>query len=338
MEHPGSRHLLEQIPLRPDIVHLHNLHSTHPYFDLRILPALSHSIPTFITLHDAWLTTGHCAHSFGCDRWQTGCGKCPDLTIYPSIRRDATAQNWIAKRDIFAASKLHVITPSHWLMQRAEESIVWPVVRDSRVIPNGVDPSVFKPAPKAEIRTQLNLPTDQPVLLAMTGGKGNQFKDRTTLLAAIEQLSTLINRPLTVVLLGEEPKQQMHGNATIQSLPSVSPQKVAQYLSAADLMLHAAHVDTFPTSILEAMACGTPVVATAVGGIPEQIRTDKNPTGCLVPPADPMAMAQVAHDLLADEALRAAMSQNAIKLVNEKFTLTAQVDTLEAYYRTTITS
>lgn len=83
--------------LRPttDILHLHNLHGG--YFDLRQLPRLSQTLPTFITLHDTWLLSGHCAYSNGCQRWQIGCGHCPDLTLYPATPRDATAQNWQRK-------------------------------------------------------------------------------------------------------------------------------------------------------------------------------------------------------------------------------------------------
>ena len=109
-------------------------------------------MPTVLTLHDAWLLSGHCAHSFDCERWKTGCGECPDLTIEPAIRRDATADNWVRKRDIYARSRLYVATPSPWLMGRVEQSMLAPAVEQARVIPNGVDLSVFRPADKRSIR------------------------------------------------------------------------------------------------------------------------------------------------------------------------------------------
>src|SRR5262249_17776060 len=117
---PGTRRLLELGPERPSIVHAHNLHGG--YFDLRELPELSHAVPFVLTLHDAWLLSGHCAHSFGCERWEIGCGQCPDLTIYPAVPRDATATNWTVKERIFTASRLHVATPSNWLMDKVRRS------------------------------------------------------------------------------------------------------------------------------------------------------------------------------------------------------------------------
>lgn len=337
-DHPASRRLFDHVPSRPDVVHLHNLHSTQPYFDLRILAAVSRSMPTFLTLHDAWLTTGHCAHSFACDRWLSGCGQCPDLTIYPAIRRDATAANWIAKRDIFAASRVYLTTPSHWLMRRVEKSMLWPAVIGSQAIPNGVDTEIFAPASKAESRAALELPLDQPVVMSMTGGAGNQFKDRKTLLAAIDRLATLVRGAWTMVLLGESDGRETRGNLTVRSMRSVGQSTVSTYLSASDVLLHAAHVDTFPNSILEAMACGTPVVATAVGGIPEQIRCDDRPTGILTPPDDADALAQAAGRILCDPPLRQHLAENAVAHVREHFTLAAQIQATEEFYRQAITS
>src|SRR6266404_8536697 len=99
---PATYCLLDLSPKIPNLVHCHNLHGE--YFDLRALSGLSRQVPVIITLHDAWLLSGHCAHSLDCERWNTGCGHCPYLTIEPDIRRDATAYNWRRKREIYAGS------------------------------------------------------------------------------------------------------------------------------------------------------------------------------------------------------------------------------------------
>ena len=83
-EFPGTVDLLSLAPSPPELVHCHNLHSPQGYFDLRQLPAISQRQPTIVTLHDAWLLAGHCAHSFECERWLTGCGEWPDGFLRPS--------------------------------------------------------------------------------------------------------------------------------------------------------------------------------------------------------------------------------------------------------------
>jgi glycosyltransferase involved in cell wall biosynthesis len=122
------------------------------------------------------------------------------------------------------------------------------------------------------------------------------------------------------------------------------PKRVAQYYQAADLYLHAAHADTFPTTILEALACGTPVVATAVGGIPEQIKslsannaTNGHPpheaTGILVPPRDATAMAIAIEQLLADTSLLRQLGENAAVDARMRFGLEQQVDAYLNWYQ-----
>ncbi|MBA4319139.1 MAG: hypothetical protein C0412_12130, partial [Flavobacterium sp.] len=160
---PGSR-LITSLPDEPpNLVHLHNLHLN--YFDLSYLPELSHCFPTVMTLHDMWPLTGHCAHSMECQRWKTGCGECPHLEIYPAMSHDKTAYNWQRKSDIYAKSRLYITGPSKWMIQTACDSILAPAIIKSRVIPNGIDLSVFHPSDKHKARELLGLPKDAFILL-----------------------------------------------------------------------------------------------------------------------------------------------------------------------------
>jgi len=308
--YPGTRRLLELAPFPPQIVHAHNLH--RHYFDLRFLPELSKRVPLVLTLHDAWLLSGHCAHSFDCERWLTGCGQCPDLTIPPAIERDATAFNWERKRDLFALSRFYVAAPSRWLLEKVERSILRPAVIESRVIPNGIDLEVFRAGDRAAARGRLGLPQDADILLfTALSIRENIWKDYATLRGAIARLAERRPaRPLVFLAVGEEAPDEKMGNAEIRFVPFLEDNRqVAECYQAADLYLHAARADTFPTSVLEALACNTPVVATAVGGIPEQIIDQE--TGYLTPPGDAVAMAEAVACLLDDPARRRAMSAKA---------------------------
>jgi glycosyltransferase involved in cell wall biosynthesis len=324
-DHPGSWRLLELTPEKPDIVHCHNLHAG--YFDLRVLPWLSQRVPVMLTLQDAWLLSGHCAHSFDCERWKTGCGQCPDLTIYPAIKRDATANNWRRKKDIYARSRLYVATPSQWLMRKVQQSILASAIVEARVIPNGVNLSVFNPADRQAVRAALNLPQDARVFLFVAKGiTHNIWKDYQTMRAAIALVAGHIHgRDLLFIALGEKAPQEQIGRAKVHFVPyQKEPETVAQYYQAADVYVHAARVDTFPNAVLEALACGTPVVATAVGGVPEQV--EDGVTGFLTPPRDVEAMAARIEQLLADDELRRKIGVTAAEVARERFNLDRQVD------------
>lgn len=316
-------------PEPPDILHCHNLHGG--YFDLRALPFLSHQVPTVITLHDAWLLGGHCAHSFDCERWKVGCGRCPDLSIYPAIKRDATAYNWKLKADIFERSRLHIVTPSKWLMDKVDESMLKPGIVASRVIPNGVDLEVFHPADQVEARESLGLPLNANILLfAANGIRKNIWKDYRTLRSALSEIAKCSDNVLCIAL-GENAPQERIGNVEIRFVPyQENPEQVAHYYQAADLYLQPSRVDTFPTTVLEALASGIPVVATAVGGIPEQIVEEV--TGFLVPPGDARAMAERVLDLLEDVEFRSQMGHEAAKDAARRFSLERMVRDYLAFY------
>jgi glycosyltransferase involved in cell wall biosynthesis len=189
---PATTDLLTRIPQTPDIMHCHNLHGE--YFDLRMLPKLSKQLSVVMTLHDAWLFSGHCAHSFDCDRWKIGCGKCPDLSIPPAIQRDATVYNWRKKQQIYANSRLVIVTPSRWLMQKVEQSMLVPAIIRKQVIPNGIDLSVFYPTDKTTVRQKLGIPLDAYVCLFVAHGiHQNRWKDYQSLQTAMFEVSTSSN-------------------------------------------------------------------------------------------------------------------------------------------------
>lgn len=350
--YPGTRGLLHIPPERPDILHCHNLHGA--YFDLRILPQLSRELPVVLTLHDAWLLSGHCAHSFDCERWKTGCGRCPDLTIYPAVRRDATTYNWRRKSRLFARSRLHVSTPCAWLMRKVEHSMLAPGTAEARVIPYGVDLSVFRPADRQSVRAALGLAADAKVLLfASTGIRRSPWKDYETMRSAVSRVAEgLPAQSCLFVALGEDAPGERIGGAEVRFVPFQKDlEAVAKYYQAADVYVHAARADTFPNVILEALACGTPVVATAVGGIPEQIRPLRNAeggmgketnspdgfgpdeaTGMLVSRGDAGGMARAVTALLTDDGLRCMLGRNAAKHARQYFDLERQVRDYLSWY------
>lgn len=327
---PGSHHILELTPEVPDLIHAHNLHGN--YFDLRYLTDLSKRLPVVLTMHDAWLLSGNCAHSFGCDRWKSGCGQCPDISINPGLQVDSTALNWKRKRKIYKNSSLYIATPCQWLMDKVNDSILSFGMMEGRVIPNGVALEEFYPIEKKQARSILNLPVDEFVLLfAANGIKNNIFKDFSTLQDALRFLSEKISAPIKVIALGEEGESEFFGSITVIYIPHTHDKRiVSAYYQAADIYLHPARAETFPNTVLEAMACGTPVVATSIGGIPEQVLDGQ--TGILVPPGSSEEFAWAIFKLLQNPSIMHQMGIQSHWRVKQNFSLEDQAKTYLAWF------
>ena len=340
---PETWRLLELSPGRPDILHCHNLHggwlSRGGYFDLRALPDLCRNIPTVMTMHDTWMLSGHCAYSLGCDRWKIGCGHCPDLSIYPAIARDGTAENWQRKRAIYANSRLYIATPSQWLLRQVEQSMLAPAIVQSRVIPNGVDLSYFRPGSQQTARAARGLsPEDAILLFVANKARSNIFKDfRTVERCAITTAAGYPHRRVILLVVGEQGEPVVFENGEVQFIDFQRDANVlAQYYQAADVYVHAAKSDTFPNTVLEALACGLPVVATAVDGIPEQI--EENRSGYLVQAGGADAMASRVIQLLSSERLRTSMGATAADIAARSFGIQRQVQTYLDWYEQILAS
>jgi glycosyltransferase involved in cell wall biosynthesis len=347
---PSSWTLLERLgPDPPDLLHCHNLHGAS-YFDLRALPSLSQKVPLVLTLHDAWLLSGHCAHSLDCNRWLTGCGHCPDLSLYPAIRRDNTAANFAAKRGVFTRTRAFISAPSAWLLGRARGSHLANAIVESRVMPNGVDTEIFAPLDRRLARAGLQIGESARVLLFVAArGAANQWKDFPTLRGALQRIGASEGEPIVCLVLGAAGAVERFGRIAFRPLPpEADPGCVARLYAAADVYVHATRADTFPLSVLEALACGTPVVASAIGGIPEQLNhlvvpglpqvpgvagtSRESATGILVPAAEPNALATAVLALIDDRRLAAQLGENARREALRRFELNAIVRRWLAWY------
>jgi glycosyltransferase involved in cell wall biosynthesis len=321
---PGTWKLLDLPPQVPDVVHCHNLHLD--YFDLRVLPWLSHQVPIILNLRDAWLLTGHCAYFLDCERWQTGCGNCPYLHTYPPVKRDATAYNWQRKRDIYARSRLYLTAPSQWLLDKVHRSMLHG--HQERVIPNAIDLEIFRPGDRQAARQELDLPLDATIIVLT---RQTHYKDYDTMEAALAQLVPVDARPLLFLCLGRGGTDKNVGQGRMVYPGYIrEQQRMARYYQAADVFIHAAKDEAFGKTICEARACGTPVVATAVGGIPEQVMHGH--TGLLVPPGDSATMAGEITKLLTQPSLYNALVEAGAAQVRKQFGLKQQADAFLAWY------
>jgi glycosyltransferase involved in cell wall biosynthesis len=282
---PGTVDALMSGGRMPDAIHLHNLHGG--YFDLRQLPLYCKAAPTILSLHDAWMLSGHCSHSLGCGRWETGCGECPALWIYPAVPRDETAFNWGFKRTIYAQSRLNLAVPSQWLADRVRRSMLMPAVNELRVIPFGIDVETFTPGDRAAARRAFGLdPARAVALVSASALRDRTWRDNEQFRGALERLGGAAAEAQWIAL-GEDGDDVQIGGVRIRRVAAQhDDRELAAWYRAADLYVHPARADTFPLMILESLACGTPVIGTDVGGIPEQLPADS-----VVPGGDSAALA-----------------------------------------------
>ncbi|MBN2084371.1 MAG: glycosyltransferase [Anaerolineales bacterium] len=311
---PGSRQLLALAPEQPDAVLLHNLHARwnrrEGFFDLEFLPELGRSAPVILFPQDPWLITGHCGHPIECPRWRIGCGKCPDLKIYPSVRRDATAWNFRRKRRIYNRSRLYLAAPSQWLLAMFAEAGI--PLAGMRVIRNGIDTALFKPGGRRAARAELGLdPNRRIILISGNHLKANPWKGYGWVLETAERMSRMKKLPnVDFLCVGDEGEPVEFGGVRIIFAGFVKdPARMPAYYRTADVYFHPSRADTAPYSVLEAMATGLPVVATSVGGIPEQVEDGR--TGRLAAPGDAEAMAARLAALLTKPEEAAAMGRRA---------------------------
>jgi len=156
---------------------------------------------------------------------------------------------------------------------------------------------------------------------------------------------------LIFIALGEDGPPEKIGQAEVRFVPYQKDREVvARYFQAADLYVHAARAEVCPLTIIEALACGTPVVATGVGGIPEQVKGLElsqfslwnsglnrygidEATGVLVPGGDAQAMAAGIDQLLSDDSLRRRLGENAVLDAAKRFDLQGQADEFLAWYQ-----
>jgi glycosyltransferase involved in cell wall biosynthesis len=327
---PQTSRLLELAPEFPDVLHLHNLHGG--YFDIRALPALSSAVPTVLTLHDTWLLTGHCANPLGCERWREGCGDCPALDLYVPLRADQSAGNLRVKREALLRSRVALAAPSAWMLGVVEGSGVLEGGRiEARIVPNGVDTRVFRPGDRAAARAELGLPADRAVVtFAARSPVDNPFKDFATLEDAMARVGAVRDDVLFVALGGER-GEATSADATTLFVPFVAdPVRVARYFQASDLYVHSTRAESFGLVVAEAMACGTAVVATRAGAVPELVADGV--TGVLVDQGDAEGLAAAVAGLLDDGDRRRSMARAGAELVALRFTLTHEADSYLAWY------
>jgi glycosyltransferase involved in cell wall biosynthesis len=226
-------------------------------------------------------------------------------------------------------------------MDKVDRSMLAPAALNRRVIPNGIDLDTFRPGSKNKARGELGFPQDARIVMSAANGiRTNAFKNPSMLLDAVERLGrragTKTKGKVLLLAVGDRNPRRAdarnnYPGAEVRYVPfQPTAASMVRYYQAADVYLQASRADNFPTTVLEALACGLPVIATAVGGIPEQVRDGL--TGYLVQDGDAEAMAERAGNLLGDRDQRRVMGEAARADAVDRFGLRRMVDDYLGWY------
>lgn len=261
---------------KPDIVHLQCING---YFVniYRIVNWLKkNNIKTVLTLHAEFMFTANCGHSFDCEGWKTGCGKCPKFKAETkSLFFDGTARSFKKMQKAFEGFKnenLIVASVSPWLMERAKQS---PILagKQHTVVMNGLDTGVFYPREGGAVKSELGI-ADEKIIFHVTPNFNNDpdyIKGGYYIIKLAEMLK---GENVKIIAAGSYP-ENLKVPDNILLLGKVSDQnRLAELYSMADITVIASKRETFSMVCAESLCCGTPVAGFKAGG-PEAISLDK---------------------------------------------------------------
>ena len=263
----STRRLIKKIKkIKPDIIHLHNIHGYYINYNVLFGALQKLNIPVLWTLHDCWSFTGHCVYfdRIGCSKWKSQCQLCAQSCSYPKSILDFSKRNFLHKKKIFTSiNNLTIIPVSFWLSGLVNDSFLSSYNR--YVIHNGIDLSIFKPT-ESILRSKLGL-SNKKVILGVDDGYGVRKG-----LDDFIHLSLYLGADFQIILIGVTESDKSKISNSIIALDRTSNQKeLVEYYSMADVYVNPTYEDNFPTTNIEALACGTPVVTYNTGGSPEAI-------------------------------------------------------------------
>ncbi len=318
--------------------HILHLHWTAFAFDWpSFFASLPRALPIIWTLHDQNPYTGGCHFVTGCERFKTGCGSCPQLRA--SHPNDLSQRAFRVKQAALAGRKLHVVAPSRWMLDQAQQSPIFRNAKSFTHIPYGMD---MRPL-DAEHPGEQNLGQRLlPTVLFGAEDLENQRKGIRYAIQAINELAYLLKQgseaqngvarsstpnttePKRLRLwtfgkkLSDDTLSLIDRDIVVKQWGFLTDRRLqGQLYRAADVFWLPSLEDNQPQTALEAMACGTPVIGFNVGGVPEIVRHQQ--TGLIVPVGDAKAIAQATWDLLKDRRRLKRLSVAGRQMVRQEF-------------------
>jgi glycosyltransferase involved in cell wall biosynthesis len=300
-----------------DVINLHIPHVTS-FMSMMNVPIMSRGHKIVWSIHDMWMISGHCTYSLGCERWKTGCGACPDLTIPFEIAEDKTARNWRMKKKIVEHSDFTIVVGAQFALDDIKAS---PILGEMpcRLIPYGVDVSTFKPIDQNRARAEFGIPPRAKVIAFRSAPFHRNYKGTDHIEKALQNLQC--DEP--VVLLTFETVGGLESLRSRYEFVELGWEadraRIALAMNAADIFLMPSIAEYFGIMAAEAMACGTPMIVFDGTALPEVVAAPS--AGIAVPMGDHEALRQAIETLLSNADLRGRMGQAGVDRVRQNYTL-----------------
>lgn len=298
----------------PDIIHLHNIHGNWIFLPKLFNFLQSFGKPIIWTLHDCWSFTGRCSHFelSGCDKWKSNCHNCKNKSVYPiSYFFDFSRSMHLDKKKWYSnLDNLTIVTPSNWLAKYVEKSFLGhnPII----TIHNGIDLGTFYPRKELSKYLPRN---DKKIVL----GVANSWSEKKGLLDFIKIDQILDHDRYQIVLVGVSKKQMQNIPSTIVCIERTDNQnELAEIYSNAYVFINPTYQDNYPTTNMEAMACGCPVISYNTGGSPESLPDDS----FVVEKGNYQEIADIINERLFNDNLRINICEFAKR--HDKFTCFSQ--------------
>ena len=287
--------------------------------------------PTLWTWHDLSPITGHCIFPGDCNRWEKGCGNCPDLLRPFSVRRDKTAENRQANFELLSDAAVSIHLSTDW-MKRKVDKLAGHLGLRTFVFQFGIDLDLFNPSRRIQARKALGIPQNQFVLIARaTSDKRKGFQ---RLLVALKKMK--MREPITLITFQEKGLVENHEYLNVHESGWVYDRaELSSLYSAADLAVMPSTDESFGFFALEAMASGTPVLCFADTAVQEVVGN----TGFLTTRENLVSDLQKILDLASGDAgVMAKLGRAARQRAEKNFSLDRYADDLESCYRTILRS
>ena len=313
--------------INPDIIHLHWI--AEGFIKIESIAKIKK--PIVWTLHDSWAFTGGCHIPFECKEYIKNCGCCP--TLNSNKKKDLSYKILQRKRKSWRDLDLTIVTPSSWLGKCAKKSSLFYKTR-VEVIPNGIDLSRFKPIDKNIARDIFCLPKDKKLILfGAMSAINDQNKGFHLLKKALEKLSSKENKNIELLIFGSsKPRDEENLGFKTHYLGQLNDEiSLSIVYPAADVMIVPSIQENLPNTIMESIACGTPVVAFNIGGIHGMIEHQKN--GYLAKQFNTGDLAYGINWVLEDDIRRKQLSQNAREKVVQEFDIVKVAKKYEDLYK-----